>query len=187
MKDSAVEMIAGAVSAAGIGAAAAILLNLDAELSDVLGLLGALIGAAATVAGAAWLADRTAKEARNAESSILADECKVLKRETDALAAAWTEEYPRPLSWQQALHDLERQAREVPALFREALEHAKALDFRQRVKIRKAEGAVLSFTIVYDDCYSGVELNSFDDRDWPSTLAYMSECLGEAANELSRG
>ncbi|KQM64683.1 hypothetical protein ASE65_15550 [Sphingomonas sp. Leaf16] len=174
--------LGGGVS--GCGFAALLLSGFKSD--DVFAFGGALVGAAAAVGGGAWLADRTAKATLRRETGILTDECIRLLAAVEQSIALLPEDQskPWPTGFKPSLHHLNDIAIEVPAIFREAIAKSIALDFRQRVKVIKAEGAVLAFATFHQDAFSDYELPPQDERDWPSTLQHLRESLTEMQQSL---
>ncbi|MDK8187735.1 MULTISPECIES: hypothetical protein [Sphingomonas] len=172
-------------SAGASGAAVTILYRTGFKSDDVFAFSGGLIGAFATIAGAMWLADRSAKTAHRREVRIIARECVARKAQAEKAIAEYRDTYPMPDGWFVAVRDLAIGAQETPAILREALDRAQTLDYRQIVKIRKAEAAVVSFDRFYQDCFcTEDELHPMDERDWPTTLKQLVDALEELQLEL---
>ncbi|ATP18288.1 hypothetical protein BV87_07705 [Sphingobium yanoikuyae] len=70
---------------------------------------------------------------------------------------------------------------------REALARASTLDFRQRVKLIKAEAAILDFEGFYQDVFSPEGPDPINEQSWPGVLTRMGKCLRVLTGELGRG
>lgn len=141
--------------------------------SDIFALIGSLVGAVATAAGAVWLADRTTHLKHEGEAEIVRTAAEALQASIQTTIslippgeAGWNE-------FRKSTHRLQIESAEVPAIMREALAHGTALNFRQRVKIIKAEASIHSFQRFYDDCNSEGEFE------------YWDECLVEVISVLT--
>lgn len=174
------------LSAGGVGTAMGWLMNHGFKEETAFSFLGAVVGAAATVAGAVWVADRTATAASVKEKSILLKECETILTLTSRSLDIWNSDKAPTGAFRTSIHSLQRAALEAPAIFREALARSTTLDFRQRVKLIKAEAGILSFQRFYSDVFSDFELDPQEERDWPSTLSYLLECVNEARRDLEK-
>lgn len=173
------------IAAGGTGAAIAALFNLGFKSGDVFAFSGALIGAAATVAGAAWLAEWSARAAHRreadqiiAESSPLLTATRVLLPKIPKDLGSWAEFRPQ-------LHELAEAARDVLAVLREALALARTLDFRERVALARAVAAVDSFQDFHSSVFSPEGEHPLDERSWPSEFREVEHRLAVLVAELS--
>lgn len=164
--------LAVGIGAGAAGAAGACLIKFGAPQESVLSLLGALIGAAATVAGAAWLSDRNAKLEENAERQLLTEEILAIRHLAKSaldLAAAdggsWSDEF------RHSLRALDPPLREIHSICVEALDHGRRLTFRQRMRLRQMEAASQRAWSFYHDCFLlDDDLHPMDERTWPGML-----------------
>lgn len=186
LRDRLVEMAVLGISASGTGAALAWFLKNGFKEDDVFAFFGALVGAAATVAGAIWVNDRADRTTHRREQSELLLEFQTLLDLTNKSIALFSRDHPWPPEFKPSLHELSKGVRETPALLREALAQAKSLDFRERVKLLKVEEGIRRFDGFYEDVFSPDELDPMDERDWPWALEGMKEALSEAVQALQR-
>ncbi|MBB5987387.1 hypothetical protein [Sphingobium lignivorans] len=186
LRDRLTEMVVLGISAGGMGAALAWFLQWGFKEESVFAFFGALAGAAATVAGAIWATDRAERAAHQREQTLLMTESAALLEKTERSIALYSDEHPWPAAFRPSLSDLAASAHEVPAIFREALNQARTLDFRERVKLIKAERAIAAFDQFYQDVFGPEELQPRDDRDWPWALGNMKGALAELIAVLSR-
>jgi len=181
MRDEITELALLAVTAGGTGAAIAILVNTGFKSDDVFAFSGALVGAAGTVAGAAWLTDRTAtKEQRKEQTLIRADLATLLDAADTALARypngmAWTD------AWRSSIHALGDIAAGTARFLDEVIGHARTLDFSQRETIKDARKEIGYFVGFYDDVFNNEEdLNPMDEREWSGMIKGMITATGTA-------
>lgn len=186
LRDRAVEMATLGMFGGGTGAAFALLWRTGFEASDIFALTGALIGASGTVAGAVWLADRTASIASIRERELIEQECAPLVSMIDRALAIYHSDGRVSDPFKVAVHSLRDACLEVPALLREANARAATLNFRQRVKVTKAEGAILAFDRFYSDVFGIDPVELWDERSWLGVLDTMSESIKELLVELRR-
>ncbi|WP_313393560.1 hypothetical protein [Sphingobium yanoikuyae] len=179
-------MIAIGIAAGGSGSAIGWFLMHGYKEEAVFSFLGAIVGAAATVAGAVWLADRTATSASAKERQILIDECTALEPIIERSIAIYDADGRVTGAFKTSVRSLHRAALEVPAIMREALARANTLDFRQRVKLIKAEGAILEFDQFFRDVFSHEGLDQMSDKTWTGVLTHVGKCLKELTDELMR-
>lgn len=169
-------------SAGGMGAAAALLIASGFNSGDVFAFSGAVVGAAATIAGAVWLADRNDRIAFRRERGLLHTECAemaILTRECGRLLPEPMVS-PRPEPFASIADKLIARCGEAKAILREAADRAEQLDFRQRVRIVRAEFAISDFI----DWYWEDEQHELDDRTYRSVLTHMEEALTAAEHSL---
>lgn len=181
-RDDVITCLLAGIGAGGTAAGMSYLFNMGFQNQDVFAFSGALVGAAAAVFGAAWVADRATTSAKRTEQAIVYAVCAKLLAANRAAAAVgivndevnWTPE------WRTAIRSLAVDAAETRATLQQALLTAQALDFRQRVKITKAEQAVTFFQTFYDDVMGPYDDDPLDERSWSLTLLYMEDSLVEA-------
>lgn len=185
MRDKFVELALLGVTAGGAGAAIVILINTGFKSEDVFAFSGALVGAAGTVAGAAWVADRTeTKEQRKEQTLIRADLATLLDAADTALACypngtAWTEE------WRSSIYVLGDIASGTARFLDEVIGHARTLDFSQRETIKDARKEIGYFVGFYDDVFNNEEdLHPMDEREWPGMIKGMVTAAGMALGTL---
>ena len=172
-----------AVGGAATGFALTFLVKFGVKQEALFALIGAIIGAAATIAGAAWLADRNRVVERDAEVSLLVNEYGKLLKE--ALAAqevepgagmAWPEEY-RP-----RLYQLAEAAGDMHAIAVEALAHGKALSFIHRAAVRRVQFVIGEYLQFWTDANAEDELPPWDERSFPEVTAnIIHECRAAIA------
>jgi len=185
-RDETIQALTVGLAAGGFGAGFALLLNSGFKSDDVFAFMGAVAGAAATVAGAMWLADRGDRAALERESRLLYDECADALKLTKTCLDLVPEkiEYPFPAAFQHALTAVIDRAAETRAILREAIARAEKLNFRQRVRVVRAESALDSFlTWVWDD----EPPHPLDERTYQSTLIYARETLKAVTESLRQG
>lgn len=187
-RDSAVQGLAVGAGAAAVGAAGMTLIKFGADQEAVLSFLGALFGAAATVAGAAWLSDRNAHAEQRAETDLLAEEIQIIHDlAAHALAQKPAVDGPWPEAYRSAIHALDMPLREIHSIIVEALDHGKRLTFRQRTRLRQMEAAAQGAWRFYSDCYlTDEELHPLDERTWEGTLENIISVSNRALSEIRR-
>lgn len=185
VRDEITELTLLAVTAGGTGAAIAILISTGFKSDDVFAFSGALIGAAGTVAGAAWLTDRTAtKEARKEQSLIRTDLAILLDASETALrhypnGKVWTGE------WRSSINGLGDIAHGTGRFLDEVIAHARTLDFSQRETIKDARLQVRYFVAFFNDVFNTEgDLDPMDERDWPGMIRDMVRATGAALQTL---
>jgi hypothetical protein len=185
VRDKFVEVALLGVTAGGAGAAIVILINTGFKSEDVFAFSGALVGAAGTVAGAAWVADRAqTKEQRKEQTLIRADLATLLDAADTALARypngmAWTD------AWRSSIHALGDIAAGTARFLDEVIGHARTLDFSQRETIKDARKEIGYFVGFYDDVFNNEEdLSPMDEREWPGMIKGMITATGTALGTL---
>lgn len=175
------------VGASAVAAACIALIKYGAPQEALLSFLGALIGASATVAGAAWLADRNARVEQRSELGLLVDEFEAIEgqaRRADKLApprdGPWSEEY------RQELKALGPPLQDLNSICTEALDTAKRLTFRQRTRLREMQVASEQAWHFHEYCFHSEEENPFDERSWPEELSRLIKVAQKALVELRR-
>lgn len=175
-----------AVGGSATGFALTFMFKFGVKQEALFALIGAIIGATATIAGAAWLADRTRFAERDAEVSLLIDEfSKLLKKAVAAQEAepgagmAWPKEYrPRLLVLAEA-------AGVVHAIAGEALTHGKALSFIHRAAVRRVQFVIDEYLGFWTDANAEGELDPSDDRSYPEVTANITHECKVAIAELN--
>ena len=166
------------VGSSATGFALAFILKVGVKQETLLALTGAIIGAAATIAGTAWLADRNRVIERDAEASLLAKEfSKLLKNSLAAQEAepgadmAWPKEY-LPL-----LRRLAETSGDVHAITVEALTHGNALSFIHRAAVRRVQFVIDEYLQFCSDANVEGDLEPWDERSYPQVTANIThEC-----------
>lgn len=182
------DIVLSAVIAIGCSAttfALVYMVKVGVKQESLFALVGALIGAAATVAGAAWVVERNRALERDAEIHLLLGEFqKLLGKSLRAQKAepgtgmAWPKEY-RP-----SLLVLADVAGNIHAICGEALSHAKALTFTQRVAVRRVQFATNEFLRFWTDANAEGELEPWDERSFPVVTAEITHECKVAIAEL---
>jgi len=188
IRDHAIQGFSVGAGAAAVGAAGAALIKFGAPQEAVLSLLGALIGASATVAGAAWLADRNSNAEQRAETGLLIEEIQTIRDHAKALLPLapgpdndWCDEF------RAGILALDMPLREIHSIVTEALDHGKQLTFRQRTRLRQMEVTSDQAWKFYRDCYlSEDDLHPLDERTWDRTLPHNVKDADRALAELRR-
>lgn len=177
-RDTLVLWLTGSLTAGGMGGAIAVLISTGFKSDDVFAFSGAVIGAAATVAGTAWLSDRGARRDRKLERDLILRELLMLEQRTKMAAAnlpgddGWTD------AWRAAITDLDRASKECRAIIVEALSRAKHLSFRQRAKLVALQSGLEAYESFYYDAYvSDEEMHPLDEREWPWAISRIVEPL----------
>lgn len=145
------------VGAGGVGAVGGCLIKFGATQESVLSLLGALIGAVATVACAAWLSDRNSRAEQQAELQMLIYEYENINRKAKDAQALAKGTFADDPNYQTAIHLLASAVWECRAVTQEALETSRKLTFRHRARLRQTELTLNQFWDFYHDKF---------DRDW---------------------
>jgi hypothetical protein len=174
------------VGSSATGFALAFMWKLGVKQEILVTFAGAIIGAAATIAGAAWLADRNRRIERDAESYLLAKELSKLLKNSLATqevepdtGRAWPEEY-RPL-----LYRLAETSGNVHAILVEALAHGKALSFVHRVAVKRVQFAVNEYLRFWNDVNDERDLSPNDERNFPEVTADITHECKVAIAELN--
>ena len=174
-RDNVLQAVLVAVSAGLVGAGFAALINSGFKSDDVFAFAGALIGAAATVSGAVWLTDRTSRLERKAERDIIVDQLAQLRASAQQAEASYdfnddgfTSEFIT------ALHKTVELCKQVDAILKESAVYSKTFNFIQRARIAVSHIAIKSFISFYYDSFGPYDDDPQDERDWPTTLDYLS-------------
>lgn len=185
--DDAIEWFSVGAGASAAGAAGVALITMGATQEAFFSLFGAIIGASATIAGAAWLADRNTRSANAQERQSLEKEIGPLLEIVRGVQDDFRSGLPYTDEFLSSVHVLRAAALETPAVLQEALDHAKTLDFKQRVKVMKLRASVKRFHSFYsDDLFDEAQMHPEDTRDWPTTLGDLAGCLLDLNMTLER-
>ncbi|MEJ8630619.1 hypothetical protein P0F65_13625 [Sphingomonas sp. I4] len=118
----------------------------DVPANDSLSFVGALIGAAGTVAGAAWLANMQQDRERRSEQQIILDAINNLHRQLGSLVAYLSSnsetaemESERGRHLNRFLSEFYADALRSSQLFQEVMQHARTLSFHQRQTVKALE------------------------------------------------
>lgn len=183
------DIVLTAVIAVGCTATAfafVFLIKLGVKQEPLFALIGTLIGAAAAIGGAVWLADRNRNLERDAEVALLAKEySKLLKT---GLAAQEMEPEPDkdwPKDYRPRLYTLAEVAGDVHAVGKEALSHGKALSFLHRASVRRVQFAIDEYLRFWSDANRESDLEPWDERSFPGTTADVVQECKNAIAELS--
>jgi hypothetical protein len=166
------------VGGAATGFALAYLALYGIKQESLFALIGALIGAAAAIGGAAWSADRSRALERDSEIAVLLKGSRrLLKVALAANAAEPGTNMPWPSGYRPSLLRLAEAAGVMHAIANEAFAHAKALSFVQRAAVRRLQYAIDEFLGFWTDANAEGELEPDDDRNFPAmTGALIHEC-----------
>jgi hypothetical protein len=183
------ELIQGGVIAVGSAATAVALvfmLKLGIKEESLFALLGALIGAAATIGGAAWLVDRDRIIEKDAEVALLIKEySKLLTRAVAAQEAEPGSGMLWPTEYRPQLYRLAEVAGNVHAIAGEALNHGKALSFIHRAAIRRVQFVIDEYLRFYSDANAQGDLEPWDERSYPVVTADITHECKVAIAELN--
>jgi len=175
------------VGASAVAAACTALIKSGASQDALLSFLGALIGASATVAGAAWLADRNNRIEQQSELGLLIEEFESIRnRARQALSrepprgGPWSDEY------RQELKALGPPLEDAHSIATEALDTAKRLTFRQRTRLREMQATSEQVWNFYEYCFHSEDDDPFDERSWPDELSRLIKVADKALFELRR-
>jgi type II secretory pathway pseudopilin PulG len=170
VRDKLVQLLVLGVTAGGVGAGFIALINTGFKSEDVFAFAGAVVGAAATVAGAAWLADRALTRERREEQSLIREELQALHQVASAAAASnpkvgdWTDE------WRSSMNAMIDVARGSCRFLDEVIATARTLDFHQREAVKLTREAAARFVSFHNDVFSERELEHWDERTWASEI-----------------
>ena len=165
-----------------MGGVIASMLSLGYSSTDVFAFSGAVVGAAATVAGTAWLNDRSRRIEFDEERRLIEEEIGILCTTASALVEhvpshglLWSDKWTSGLN---ALSDITRGSQRFLA---EVIEHAKTLNFVEREAIRSLAKAVNYFVLFNDNAFGGPdELDPMDERTWAGVLEVLMAACAEA-------
>jgi len=175
------------LSAGGIGAAGAISVRWGVKPVDALAFLGAIVGAAVTVLGAAALSAISDKSQSSRERSLIRGDYQTIQRQAEDLLKVDFAGAPWPDDAQRSLADLDSMIIEIFTINNEALSHSKHLTFHQRASIRHGEVFIGRFHAFYSDVFGSEEGMGFDDdRTWQGVLLDVAEGCSLVINELRR-
>jgi hypothetical protein len=170
LRDRVIQALVIGVVAGGVGAGFITLINTGFKSDDVFAFAGAIIGAAATVAGSVWLSDRSVKREQRAEQSLIVEDLQDLHQIAIAAAASdpkggeWTDKWKSDMN---ALTDVARGARRF---LDEVITSAKTLNFHQRERVKLVHQALDGFISFHDDVFSEGEIEHWDERTWTSQI-----------------
>jgi hypothetical protein len=170
-RDDLIQLFVLAVTASVTGAAFAALLNSGFKSEDVFAFSGAVVGAAGTVAGAAWLTDRSSTRERREEQTLVRAELLTLSDISHSASEAfpanglWTD------NWRSAVHAMSDVAEGTGRFLDEVINYAKTLNFHQREEIKIVRTRINYFARFYGDVFgSPDDLDPMDERDWSSMI-----------------
>lgn len=170
LRDKLVQVLVIGVTAGGIAGGFVGLIYAGFESEDVFAFAGAVVGAAATVGGAAWLADRSVARERREEQSLIREELEALNVVAGAAAAAvpnggaWTDQ------WRSSLNGMIDVARRACRFLDEVIGSAKTLNFHQREAVKLTRAAAERFVSFHNDVFSEGDLEPYDERTWASEI-----------------
>jgi hypothetical protein len=174
------------VGSSATGFALAFMWKLGVKQEILVTFTGAIIGAAATIAGAAWLADRNRRIERDAEASLLAKELsKLLKNSLATQEAELGREMAWSIEYRSLLDSLDEISGNVHAILVEALAHGKALSFVHRVAVRRVQFVINEYLQLREDVRAAGELAEHDERDFPEVTADITRECKVAVAELN--
>lgn len=144
--DDGVQGISVGVGAASAGAASVLMIKFGVSQEAILSLLGALIGAASTVAGAAWLSDRNIRIEQRQEVEMLIEEYENINKKAKlAMKVSGEQDHELNKEFKSALYDILSSTWECRTMTSEALDTSKRLTFRHRARLREVLIAVTDF------------------------------------------
>ena len=152
LRDKAIEVVIFGVLGGASGAGIALLWAAGFKAEHVFALVGAFIGATATVGGAIWVTDRNANADRAREvailsrdlSSLVADSTKVREFDPDE-AAKWSHDFL------EAVVEFRSKLRGSRMMTSQAVENSRGLDFRQRAACLGMNEVILDIEKFYDE------------------------------------
>ena len=166
-KDDLLQLFLLALTASGFGAATALLLRTGFKSEDVFAFSGAIVGAAGTVLGAAWLADRAANREKREEQSLIRAELITLLDVAESTTKAFPAEGPWPDHWRSSAHTMFEVADGVCRFLDEVINYAKTLNFHQREEIKLVRAQIPYFMQFYTNVMSpDVDPWPDDERTW---------------------
>jgi hypothetical protein len=180
-RDDVIQSVLVAITAAGFGSGMAILVNTGFKSDDVFAFGGAIVGAAGTVAGAAWLTDRAVTKEKREEQSLVRAELETVLSAAEKAYPLFPHDEPWTDGWRAALHELVEVARGAQRFLEEVITHAKTLNFHQRESVKDARARIGFFVDFYNDVFSGpYDEDPMDERSWPGTIADMIDGVAGA-------
>ena len=185
-KDDFVQAVVIVFGTAAVSFALAFMFRIGIKQEALFALIGALIGAAATIGGAAWLAHHSRTLELNAEVTLLVKEYRKLLKA--ALAANDLEpgtNMPWPKGYRSSLYRLAETAGNTHAIAGEALAHGKFLTFIHRAAVRRVQFAIDEFLRLWTDSLAEKEEDLMDERTFPATSAEVIHECKVAIAELS--
>lgn len=190
LRDNAVEVAIFGVLGGVSGACIALLWVAGFKAEHVLALGGAIIGATATVAGAAWLSDRNSRIAHRNEVNVLIEKCAKLQEASrkffSGSFALW-DGLEVELSPDERLNHPSSTFRteidDFIPFVREALEHASTLSFEQRLRLKETAKLIGEMTEFHDHWISGRRSASKDT--WVEYSGTINGAAQRAHHSLS--
>lgn len=179
-RDDIIQLLLVTVTASGFGASIAVMHGSGYDSGDVFAFTGAIVGAAGTVAGAAWLADRSATRELRTERRLIRPELVDLLTVAENAAVCFPADGGWSGEWLSAAHALADVSRGVASLLDEVLTYARTLDFRQRDELKAVRQAITAYLRFYDDALTPGELDPMDDRTWASETHPLREATAIA-------
>lgn len=181
MKNDIGQLLLVTLTASGVGAGFVILIRTGFKSEDVFAFAGAIIGAAGTVAGGAWLSDRSARREKATEQNIIREELVTL---VDISASA-TQRHPRggewTDEWRSSIHAMSDICEGAGRFFDEVIAFAKTLDFHQREQIKLLRLHISFFLKFYDDVFNTEgELDPQDERTWLGVVDGVQTATAQA-------
>lgn len=184
-RDDIVQICLIAIGAGATGFALSFMVIFGIKQEALFALVGAIIGVAATIGGAAWLADRSRVIERDAEISLLVAEYKeLLEKAVSAQKAEPGTNMPWPKDYRPKLYVLAETAGDVHAIAQEALAHAKALSFVHRAAVRRVQFVIDEYLRFWTDANEEGELHPLDERNFPEVTAHIAHECKMAIAEL---
>ncbi len=162
------------------GGAVTMLLVLGLKSDDVFAfsgaLIGALVGAVGTVLGAAWLGDRSINRERNEERSDIVNEVEHVLEKAHSTQSYFNPQGSFADGWHEKLSATYQDMLIARDYFREVIDHAKTVNFRQRREIKLLERAISHFVSFYDTVMAPeYEDDPYDDRTFDGLLREIME------------
>lgn len=183
MRDKIVQSLVFGATAGGVTAGSIVLITTGFQSEDILAFAGAVVGAGATVGGAAWLADRSHNRERRSEQSLIHEELEILCQLATRAAATSPANSGRTDEWRSSLNALIDVSRSSIRFLDEVTATARTLDFHQREVVKLVREAAGQFIRFHDDVFSEAELEHWDDRTWASEIEPLAR---ESSYALSR-
>lgn len=175
-----------AVGGSATGFALTFMVKFGITQEALFALIGALIGAAATIGGAAWLSDRNRNFERDAEVTLLVNEFdKLLKKAVAVQGVQPGSGMPLPKEYRPRLFSLAEAAGNVHAIAAEALSHGKALSFIHRAAVRRVQFAIDEYLRFWTDANAEGDLDPLDERSFPEATDKIADECKVAIAELN--
>lgn len=156
----------------------ALLIGTGVQSDDVFAFAGAIVGAAGTVAGTAWLSDRSRNATRREEQSVVREELVTLLEVSSAAERSAPDpnsDLPWHDNWKSNMHALADVGSGCNRFLAEVLDHAATLNFHQREAVKELRETIAAFLSFHSDVFdSNDELPPWDDREWKSETAAVT-------------